>query len=182
MTALKDQILKDNKQFVANLQYEKYSTSKFPGKKLAVLSCMDTRLTELLPAAMNFKNGDIKIIKNAGAMISHPFGSVMRSLLIAVYKLNVKEIAVVGHYDCGMQALNPEEMISKMIERGIGQDQLELVKNYCINLEDWLRGFESAEKTVEASVKMIRNHPLIPKDIATYGFLIDPVTGRLDPV
>ena len=58
--------------------YEKYAASKYPNKKLAILSCMDTRLTELLPAALGLKNGDAKIIKNAGGIIADPFGSVMR--------------------------------------------------------------------------------------------------------
>ena len=75
---------------------------------------MDTRLTELLPAALNFKNGDIKIIKNAGAVITHPFGSVMRSLLVAIYQLEIEEILIIGHYDCGMQGLEPSELIEKI--------------------------------------------------------------------
>ena len=61
-----DQIIDFNKSFVAQKGYEKYLTDKYPDKKLAVLSCMDTRLTELLPAALGLKNGDAKIIKNAG--------------------------------------------------------------------------------------------------------------------
>ena len=56
-----DQIIEYNKEFVASKGYEKYLTSKYPDKKLAVLSCMDTRLTELLPAALGLKNGDAKI-------------------------------------------------------------------------------------------------------------------------
>ena len=48
---------------------------------------MDTRLTELLPAALGIKNGDVKLIKNAGGVVMAPFGSVMRSLLVAVYEL-----------------------------------------------------------------------------------------------
>ena len=44
-------IIDYNKDFVARKGYEKYLTDKYPDKKLAVLSCMDTRLTELLPAA-----------------------------------------------------------------------------------------------------------------------------------
>lgn len=64
-----DQILSYNKTFVAQKGYEKYITDKFPDKKLAVLSCMDTRLTELLPAALGLKNGDAKIIKNAGVWL-----------------------------------------------------------------------------------------------------------------
>ena len=79
-------ILDFNKQFVADKKYEKYITSKYPDKKLAILSCMDTRLTELLPAALGLKNGDAKLIKNAGGTILHPFDSAIRSLLVAVYE------------------------------------------------------------------------------------------------
>ncbi|NCC68553.1 MAG: carbonic anhydrase, partial [Clostridia bacterium] len=73
-----DEILRFNKEFVENEEYKSFKTSKYPDKKIAVLSCMDTRLTLLLPAALGIKNGDVKIIKNAGGIISHPYGSVMR--------------------------------------------------------------------------------------------------------
>ena len=96
-----EEIIAFNKQFVENKGYEKYITNKYPDKKLAILSCMDTRLTELLPAALGLRNGDAKIIKNAGAVISHPFGSVIRSLLVAIYELGVEEIMVIAHSDCG---------------------------------------------------------------------------------
>ena len=96
-----EDILKHNKQFVENKGYEKYITNKYPDKKIAILSCMDTRLTELLPAALGIKNGDVKMIKNAGGIISHPFGSVIRSLMVAIYELGVKEVMVIAHSDCG---------------------------------------------------------------------------------
>ena len=48
-------ILKYNNEFVANKGYEKFVTNKYPDKKIAILSCMDTRLTELLPAALGGK-------------------------------------------------------------------------------------------------------------------------------
>lgn len=86
-----EQLLEFNRQFVANRQYEQFVTSKYPDKKLAILSCMDTRLTELLPAALGLKNGDAKIIKNAGGLVISPFDSAMRSLLVAVYELGVEE-------------------------------------------------------------------------------------------
>ena len=63
-----EDILKYNKEFVEKKAYEPYLTSKYPDKKLAILTCMDTRLTELLPAALGIKNGDAKIIKNAGGV------------------------------------------------------------------------------------------------------------------
>ena len=96
-----DQIIAYNKEFVAQKGYEKYLTDKYPDKKLAVLSCMDTRLTELLPAALGLKNGDAKIIKNAGGLVISAFDSAMRSLIVAIYELGVEEIMVVAHSHCG---------------------------------------------------------------------------------
>ena len=58
-----EEILAYNKQFVKNKGYESYITNKYPDKKIAILSCMDTRLTALLPAALGIKNGDVKMIK-----------------------------------------------------------------------------------------------------------------------
>ncbi len=101
MTKL-EEILKDNKEFVESKGYENFSTSKKPNRKIVILSCMDTRLTSLLPSAMNIKNGDVKLIKNAGAVVTHPFGSTMRSIIVSICEFDVDEVMVVGHYECGM--------------------------------------------------------------------------------
>ena len=154
-----DEILEFNKQFVANKGYEKYITNKYPDKKIAILSCMDTRLTELLPAALGIKNGDVKMIKNAGGVISHPFGSVIRSLMVAIYELGVKEVMVIAHSDCGACHMNSG-----------------------VDFASWLDGFEDTEKSVRGTVHAIVNHPLIPSDIKVYGFIIDSVTGKLTKV
>ena len=84
MTKL-NEIMEYNKEFVEEKKYESFKSTKYPDKKMVILSCMDTRLVELLPKALNLKNGDAKIIKNAGAVIAHPFGSIMRSILVAIY-------------------------------------------------------------------------------------------------
>ncbi|MBP5759291.1 MAG: carbonic anhydrase, partial [Bacteroidales bacterium] len=96
-----DQILDYNRNFVARKGYEQYITDKYPDKKLAVISCLDTRLTELLPAALGLKNGDAKIIKNAGGLVISAFDSAMRSLIVAIFVLGVEEIMVVAHSHCG---------------------------------------------------------------------------------
>lgn len=101
-----EQIVAYNKKFVEEKGYEPYLTSKYPDKKLAILTCMDTRLIELLPAALGIRNGDAKVIKNAGGVITHPYGSVMRSLLVAIVELGVEEVMVIGHTDCGVQGMN----------------------------------------------------------------------------
>ena len=80
------EILEYNRKFVAEDGARRFATDKYPDKKIAIVTCMDTRLVELLPAALGLRNGDVKIIKNAGATIINPFDSTMRSLLIAVYE------------------------------------------------------------------------------------------------
>lgn len=174
-----EQILKDNKEFIKSEKYKEYKTTNLPNKKIAVLSCMDTRLTHLLPAALNMKNGDMKIIKNAGGIINHPFGSAMRSLLVAIYELGVQEILVIGHYDCGMQGLEPSKLIERMKFRNIKQETLDMINNCGIDLNTWLKGFDDVETSVNSTVNIIKNHPLIPQDVDVYGLIISPETGEL---
>lgn len=117
-----DEILKYNEEFVASGGYRDYETSKFPDKKIAIVTCMDTRLVKLLPAALGLKNGDVKMIKNAGGTITNPFDSTMRSILVAVYELGVNEIMVIGHTGCGVQGMNASEMLELMRERGVDEE------------------------------------------------------------
>jgi carbonic anhydrase len=126
---------------------------------------MDTRLTELLPKAMDLRNGDAKIIKIAGAVVAAPFGSVMRSILVAIYSLGAEEIYVIGHYDCGMTGMGHEAILKQARAAGV---------------EDKTINTLSPAAGVEASVHMIRNHPLLPKTIKVHGLLMHPDTGKLD--
>lgn len=176
-----EQIIKDNQDFVASRKYIEFATDKFPDKNIAILTCMDTRLTQLLPNALNLKNGDAKIIKNAGALITHPYGSVMRSLIIAIHELQVKDILVIGHYACGMHNLSYDSMVSQIKKSGIEQTVIDQVATE-IDLESWLTGFEDSELQIKESINIIKQHPLVPKSINVYGFLIDPTTGELTPV
>lgn len=175
-----EEILKFNKEFVENKEYEKYNTTKYPDKKIAILSCMDTRLTELLPKALNLKNGDAKIIKNAGGTVIHPFGSAMRSLLICVYEFDIKEIFIIGHYDCGVSSMDTDKMIKKMIEKGIDVQTLDTLSRAGIKVKKWLHGFDCVEESVRESVTKVKNHPLMPSNVAIHGLIMDPLTGRLD--
>lgn len=175
-----EEILKFNKEFVEKKEYEKYNTTKYPDKKIAILSCMDTRLTELLPKALDLKNGDAKIIKNAGGTVIHPFGSAMRSLLICVYEFDIEEIFIIGHYDCGVSSMDTDKMIKKMIEKGIDVQTLDTLSRAGIKVKKWLHGFDCVEESVRESVTKVKNHPLMPSNVAIHGLIMDPLTGRLD--
>ncbi|GEN84945.1 putative carbonic anhydrase YtiB [Sporosarcina luteola] len=179
MTILSD-IIDFNKDFVQKEQFKEYATTKFPDKRIVILTCMDTRLIELLPKAMNLRNGDAKIIKSAGAIVTHPFGSVMRSILIAVYELQADEVYIIGHHDCGMSSIDTKTIIGSMVERGIDKNLFNTLKYSGIDMKDWLRGFNDVTESVKSSVDQVRNHPLMDRKVPVHGLVAHPDTGQLD--
>lgn len=174
------EILEHNKAFVENKDYEVFLTSRYPDKRMVILTCMDTRLVELLPKAMNLRNGDAKIIKNAGAIVTQPFGNIMRSIIVALYELEAQEVLVVGHHQCGMTGLHSESLMAKMRAQGIPEDTMDTLKHSGIHLERWLKGFDSVEEGVKTSVEIITNHPLLPPNVPVHGLIIDPTTGSIE--
>lgn len=176
------EMLEYNRRFVAEKMYEQYATSKFPDRKIAIVTCMDTRLVQLLPAALGIKNGDVKIIKNAGGTITNPFDSTVRSLLVAIYELGVNEVMIIGHTTCGVQGMDGAEMLDLMRERGIDEEHISLMKHCGIDLESWLHGFDETDAAVLETVDLVKNHPLVPKDVIVKGYIMDSVTGELTPI
>lgn len=177
-----EQILTHNQKFVEEKEYEAYLTTKFPDKKMVIVTCMDTRLTELLPKALNLRNGDVKMIKNAGAIVTQPFGNIMRSILVAIYELNADEVIIIGHHECGMTGIDPERTIGKMKDRGVAEQTISTLQHSGLSLKHWLRGFNNVKESVENSVDIVRNHPLLPVDVPVHGMIIHPETGALDLV
>ena len=177
-----NQILQYNREFVASKGYEQYVTDKYPDKKLAVLSCMDTRLTQLLPAALGLKNGDAKIIKNAGGLVISAFDSAMRSLIVAIYELHVREIMVVAHSHCGACHMSYAHFHDEMLARGVTDHTLDTIRKCGIDLNAWLEGFKDTPESVRKTVATIQTHPLVPKDIIVRGFIIDSETGELEEI
>ena len=167
-----DDILEFNRRFVEGKGYERYVTTKYPDKKVAIITCMDTRLTELLTAALGLRNGDAKIIKNAG-------GRVTGSLLVGIYELGVEDVMVIGHTDCGAQHINGPDMLDCMRSRGISDEAIEMCRYFDVDFDRWLCGFDSVEESVRDSVGILTEHPLIPDDVRIWGFIIDSVTGEL---
>ena len=174
-----DNVLAFNREFVASKSYEIHLTDKYPDKKLAVLSCMDTRLSVLLQEALGLKNGDAKIIKNAGALVPSPWDSAMRSLIVAVYELGVNEIMVVAHTNCGACHMNFPHFRHEMLKRGV---QEQTMQDCPVDLDDWLDGFHDTEASVRRTVDNIAGHPLMPRDVVVRGFIIDSSTGELTEV
>ena len=78
-----------------------------------------------------------------------------------------------------MSGIDPSKTIQKMIDRGISKETIDTLSNAGIKVNKWLYGFDSVEISLIESVEKVRNHPLMPKDVAVHGLLIDPKTGAL---
>jgi hypothetical protein len=84
-----------------NAAYARYFTSGDlpmpPGKKVAVLACMDARLN--VYGALGLREGDAHVIRNAGGVVTD---DAIRSLMISQRLIGTREIILIHHTDCGM--------------------------------------------------------------------------------
>ena len=178
--AIIDELLKANEAYLANppVDYtqEDHHASKLPKKQLAVVTCMDTRLVNFLEPALGIERGDVKMIKVVGNVVTGVFDSVIKSLMVAIYELGVKDIAVIGHSECGMAKTTSESLTKAMLGRGVSPDAIKMVEH---ELKEWADAFKEPEQNVKDAVDAIRNNPLIPKDVGVHGLLFHPRTGKL---
>src|SRR5699024_11066047 len=175
-------MLEYNKKFVEGKEYEQYGSDSVPNKKMVLFTCMESRLVELLPRALNIHNGDVKMVKNAGAIIRKPFDSIIKSLLVAVYNLKAEQIIVIGHHDCGMSNVGTDDVVKNMKEKGSSEESLNASDYAGIDVHQELHEFETVEDSIQQSVDIIRNHPLLPDYVKVHVLVIDPNTGKVDVV
>jgi carbonic anhydrase len=156
MTALvNDEILPANERYATD--FAKGALLMPPGRKLAVVTCMDARLD---PAKfLGLEEGDAHVIRNAGGIVTD---DALRSLVISHHLLGTEEILVIGHTDCGMLTFRDEEV----------QEQLDT--------DITLHAFPNVENRVSESVRAVRESPLLPD--AVNGFVYEVETGRLRAV
>lgn len=167
------EILAANQGFLRNLDgVRRRDVGASPAKKLAIFSCMDTRLVELLEQSLGLRRGDAKIIKNAGTVYSE---DVVRSLVAAVFTLGAEEVLVVVQLDCGIAKISGHELKKRMIDRGIKEEDLAGV-----DLDAWMGTFQDYHAHVSDVVSRIRAHPFIPADLPVHGMLFCPETGEVE--
>ncbi len=172
--ALLQEILAYNERFLAERQRP---ITKVPAKKVAVFTCMDTRLVEFLEPAMGIRRGDAKVIKNAGATLGGSAGDVVRSLAVAIFALGCEEVLVIGHSDCGMTRIDADDLRRRMLARGVPQHAIADLQP---ELGAWVCAFADPAENVRRVVGELRRNPLIPSDVPIHGLLVDPASGRLD--
>ncbi|HKJ35898.1 MAG TPA: carbonic anhydrase [Solirubrobacterales bacterium] len=138
--------------------------SRFPARKLAIVTCMDCRINPLVTAGLEI--GEAHIIRNAGAVVTP---DVRRSLALSQRALKTKEVWIVMHTKCGVLGLDDREFLDQ-IESEVGMRP------------DWAPGgFESLEQGVREGVGRVRADPvLVSSDVR--GFILDIETDELNEI
>ena len=149
-------------------------TSK-PKRKLAVVSCMDTRLVGMMEDALGYKRGEVIEIKTAGNGVTAPLDNVVQSLLVAHYGMGVTDVLVVGHENCGVIDFNATSFIERMVAEGISKEAIRMIE---MGLVEWMDHFCVSEDNVKFTVDRLRKHPLFPKTVNFYGGMMNPNTGE----
>jgi carbonic anhydrase len=163
MTEL-NKILKSNEDYSKDFKHGNLPTP--PSRKLAILACMDARLT--VEHLLGLKTGEAHIIRNAGGIATD---DAIRSLIISHELLGTEEFLVVNHTDCGMLTFTDEELREKLSEK---------YKADAGKLEFY--SFPDLEANVKNQIYKIKSSPFIPNNIQVHGFIYDVRTGKLEEV
>ena len=180
MSKILQEVLAANQKYAANFG-DKAKLAMPPARHFAVLTCMDARLDPAKFAGLT--EGDAHVIRNAGGRASE---DAIRSLVISYKLLGTQEWFVVHHTNCGM------EFFTNDVMRGLLANSLETAALTDQGFQDVGRGpgsragefiewltIRDQEQSVRDDVQRIREHSLVPKKIAIYGYIYDVKSGRL---
>ena len=159
--AVVEEFLEANARYAA--RFDKSHLPMPPGRKVAVLVCMDARID---PAkALGLEEGDAHVIRNAGGRAK----DALRSLIISQQLLGTREVVVIHHTDCGMLTFTDDQLRAKL-EADLGQQTSQAFLS-----------FTDLDKSVRDDVAELRSSPLLLK-VPVRGFVYDVQTGRLREV
>jgi carbonic anhydrase len=160
-----DEVLQNNLKYAD--QFSLGHLPMPPARKLAVLACMDARLT--VEQFLGLETGDAHIIRNAGGIASE---DALRSLIISHHLLGTQEFIIINHTDCGMLTFKDHELLGRL-EKQSGTAFVAPVH---------FHAFSDVEENVRRQIQRVRSHPFIPSHIPVRGFVYDVTTGRLKEI
>ena len=160
-----DEVVKANQRYAQSFALSGLPMP--PARKLAVVACMDARLT--VEEMLDLRTGDAHIIRNAGGIATE---DAIRSLLISHYLLGTQEFMFIHHTDCGMLTFKDEEL----------QARLRQESGTATVAPAHFHAFSDLEEDLRHQVQKVKSHPWIPQEIPVRGFVFDVKTGRLNEV
>jgi len=180
MSDVLEEVLKSNAEYAEGFG-DKGQLPMPPGRRFAILTCMDARLDPAKFAGL--AEGDAHVIRNAGGRASD---DAIRSLVISYKLLGTREWFVIHHTDCGMETFTDEIMRNLLasslktasVDADGWHDSGEGPGSTEGNYIDWLTIADNAASVVE-DVARIKGHSLVPAEIPVYGYIYDCRSGRL---
>ncbi len=158
-----DELLANAEEYAAS--FDKGDLPLPPGRKVAVLACMDARLNPY--GLLGLSEGDAHVIRNAGGVVTD---DEIRSLSISQRLLGTEEIILIHHTDCGMLTFTDDEF-----KRSI-QDEVGIKPEWAAE------AFSDLDEDVRQSLARINASPFIPRKDSVRGFVYEVETGRLREV
>jgi carbonic anhydrase len=158
-----DELVANNQAYAEN--FDKGDLPLPPARKVAVVTCMDARLSPYV--MLGLTEGDAHIIRNAGGVVTD---DEIRSLAISQRLLGTEEILVIHHTDCGMLTFKDDEF-KEQIQQETG-----------IKPEWAVEAFADLDDDVRQTVARIKASPFVPKKDSIRGFVYEVETGRLREV
>ena len=149
-----DEVLKANEGYAKSFNLG--SLPRPPALKLAVLACMDARLS--VEQCLGLKTGDAHIIRNAGGVVTE---DALRSLIISHHLLGTQEFLIINHTDCGLLGFSDEELRSRL-EKSTGKTAV---------VPAHFHGFHDLEENVRRQMQRLQSHPWIPAQVTARGFI-----------
>ena len=160
-----------DKALEANRAYaKKYDPAlgKRPAPKLAVVTCMDPRLSDL-PGILGLPQADLDVIRTGGPAVTE---DVLGELVVSTRVLGTTEILLLNHTGCGFTTFTDEELNAKL-SASTGDASPAPMRFF---------SFKDPEENTREQIKRVRSHPWIAKDIPVRGLIFDVDTGLLREV
>ena len=159
-----DEVVRANQEYARKHRLQHLSAR--PRRKLAVLTCMDTRLSK---CTLGLETGDAHILRNAGGIVTE---DALRSLLVSHYLLGTEEFMIINHTDCGLMGASEEEIRQRILSRTGGEAPVPTL----------FHAFTDLYQNLRCQMEKVRSHPWVPKEVPVRGFVYDVATGRLHEV
>jgi carbonic anhydrase len=160
-----DQALEANRNYAKN--YDPM-LGKRPTPKIAVVTCMDPRLSDL-SGILGLPQADIDVIRTGGPAVTE---DVLAELIVSNRVLGTTEILLLNHTGCGFTTFTDDEMNAKL--RASTGDASPAPMRFF--------SFKDPEENTREQIKKVRSHPWIAKEVPVRGFIFDVDTGRLSEV
>ena len=153
----------------ANRNYSKSydpTLGKRPAPKIAVVTCMDPRLSDL-PGILGLPQADIDVIRTGGPAVTE---DVLGELVVSNRVLGTTEILLLNH--TGFTTFTDDALNAKL-SASTGDASPAPMRFF---------SYKDPEQNTREQIKKVRSHPWISKDVPVRGAIFDVATGRLREV